>query len=86
MKREWQTRRVVVEVPVLGDYSEKDLRWDIARLVEGSQLNRRNPQIKVVFGTVLVKEFARVDTTSQRKRNMTLMERVTLLEKKVSQS
>ena len=72
----WTTRRVVVEVPVSDDsYTEKDLRWDVANLVEGSQLNRLNKQAvqkRIYFGKVEVKQFDKL-IASRMKRTVKLV-------------
>ena len=54
-KTKWRTVRVVVEVPVRGDYSEKDLVWDVKRVIEGP-LDRRVVRAGVQTGLVQVKQ------------------------------
>ncbi len=39
--KKWRRLRVVVEVPVLGDYTEGDLRYNVERLVGGARLMTR---------------------------------------------
>jgi hypothetical protein len=61
MSKVWKRVRVVVEVPVLGEYSEKDLAWDIQQLVGGAKLPRRPAMVgRVKTGRVEVKAMNRV--------------------------
>jgi hypothetical protein len=57
----WQTLTVVVEVPVFGDYREKDLRFDVQNILGGVALShhRRHFNTKVLFGNVRVKSMSR---------------------------
>ena len=58
-KTKWRTVRVVVEVPVRGNYSEKDLVWDVKRVIEGP-LDRRVVRAGVQTGLVQVKQMNKV--------------------------
>ena len=65
VKSEWRKVRVVVEVPVLGEFSEKDLAWEVKAFTEhnASFLRRWRGIFNrdgVAFGRVVVKEFNRV--------------------------
>lgn len=57
-RKGWVIRRVVVELPLQGDYSERDLRWDVARALSGFSL--RHSGRKVRHGTPAVKETGKV--------------------------
>lgn len=65
----WHTVRVVVELSVQGDYSEKDLRWDVARCLEErlSLRHRRTAAEGTRFGAPQVKEAARVFEAVRRR-------------------
>jgi len=78
-KNVWRKVRVVVEVPVRGDFSEKDLAWEVKRTTEHAAdfLLKRNPPLRLVghrrqeevsFGRVSVKEFSRVVRQYQEER------------------
>lgn len=56
-RKGWKTVRVVVEVAVQGDYTEKDLRWDVAKKLEGFIF--RLPQRDASMCVPRVKEFGR---------------------------
>jgi hypothetical protein len=61
MARAWIKMRVVVELPVFGDYSESDLRWDVERLIRGREHNLGRDRSKPArFGRVEVKRWSRV--------------------------
>jgi hypothetical protein len=68
MTKSWRKLRIVVEVPVKGDYTERDLSWDVRRLVCGSQFNRFNKNVK--FGKVEVKEFNKVSAREKPKNEI----------------
>lgn len=53
--KNWRRVRVLVEVPVSGDYGEKDLRYHVERLVGGAKLNMRPGEEHVHMGRVEVK-------------------------------
>jgi hypothetical protein len=66
-KTKWRTVRVVVEVPVRGDYSEKDLVWDVKRALDG-HLDRRVIHQDVQTGLVQVKQMNMVLAHAMRQR------------------
>ena len=69
-KQGWRTVRVVVEVPACGDFSEKDLRWTVARLVGDGEIDRdANKFKKVELGRTLIKEYSKVRAYEKRKEN-----------------
>lgn len=70
IRKGWRKLRVIVEVPVCGDYSTRDLVWDIDRLVSGSQLNEKQKITgrKIQFGKVSVKEAERMIKVLQEER------------------
>lgn len=68
VRKGWQKRRVVVEVAVNGQYSEKDLAWAVKRSLDRLPVERHgsgNPG-KVQFGTLHVKEYERVQENARR--------------------
>jgi hypothetical protein len=64
----WRTLRVVVEVPVEGDYTAKDLAWDVRRCIgdSGGILFRKSlAHSNVKTGRIEVKEYDRVRTAER---------------------
>lgn len=62
---EWRKVRCVVEVLVKGDYTEKDLCWDVRHVIGvGTPIVKRSRVRgdRVQFGTFHYKEFGRVQT------------------------
>jgi hypothetical protein len=62
MPRKWKTVRVVVEVSVLGDYSENDLVWDVRHAFANSteSLDRKVIREGVQTGLIQVKQMNKV--------------------------
>jgi hypothetical protein len=60
-RKGWRTVRAVVELPVQGTYSEKDLRWAVLFCLDErmGQVNRRRSADDSKFGLHRVKEFSR---------------------------
>ena len=56
MKGEWRTLRVVVEIPVRGEYTERDLTWDVERKL-GAFCPR---DYGAIFGRLRVKSWSMV--------------------------
>jgi len=58
----WHKVQVVVEVPVRGEFSEKDLAWEVKAVTEHNAkfLHHRLRSRAAVFGRPVVKEFSRV--------------------------
>lgn len=69
MVESWKTLRVVVELKVKGDYTEKDLRWDIQRSLLGFHPKRRGYAGRIVAGYPVIKEFGRVLAAIRRLTN-----------------
>lgn len=65
----WRRIRCVVEVPVRGTYTEKDLRWAVERLLEngGANLRFRAAQTRTQnVGRAEVKEYDKVIVAQRR--------------------
>jgi len=60
-RKGWRTVRVVVEIPVQGDYSEKDLSWDVRACLDEriGQTFRRRHATTSKMGSPRVKEYGR---------------------------
>lgn len=75
MSSEWKRLRVVVEVPVQGDYKTTDLIWDVKRAIgdfTGSKLHRKMAtHADVRTGRIDVKDYNKCrtqDSNSAEKR------------------
>jgi hypothetical protein len=79
-KTEWRRLRVVVELPVQGEYSEKDLVYHVSRLVGGANLRTRPGEQRARHGTVRVLSWS---MTQGRTVHGELEARVALLEQQV---
>jgi hypothetical protein len=58
----WRKVRVVVEVPVRGEFTEKDLAWEVKATTEydAKFLKRRyGLSYRATFGRAVVKEYSR---------------------------
>ena len=69
-RKGWRTVRAVVEVPVQGDYTEKDLTWDVRSCLEermGVTFRRRHANTSK-FGTPRVKEFNRFISSKRKEQ------------------
>lgn len=70
MTKVWHTVRAIVEVPVRGNFSEKDLTWAVRRAMNANGfwqdrkylLKKQQP----IFGQVLVKSFTKVIASTRR--------------------
>jgi hypothetical protein len=73
-EEQWRKLRVVVEVPVRGPYSEKDLRWDVERLVGGAKLSasRRPVTDSTAFGSTTVKLYSMTRSAEDRQVSLRL--------------
>lgn len=70
-RKGWRTVRVVVEVSVQGDYTEKDLCWDVRECLDEriGQTFRRRHATTSKMGSPRVKEFERsIRAQAQRAR------------------
>jgi hypothetical protein len=63
-EEQWRKLRVVVEVPVRGPYSEKDLRWDVER--------RRPVTDSTAFGSTTVKLYSMTRSAEDRQVSLRL--------------
>ena len=63
----WKTLRVVVELPVspTADYSERDLRWAVDRLIGGSKIHAEINRFRFGNATVIETGRARVKQLSR---------------------
>ena len=66
-RKGWRTVRAVVELSVQGDYTEKDLSWDVRACLDErmSVIFRRRHAATAKFGSPRVKEYARVKRSEQ---------------------
>lgn len=64
----WRRIRVVVEVPVRGSYTEKDLRWAVERCIGSSaiKLSARGDGRSQAIGRAVVKEYGMVLAAQRR--------------------
>lgn len=71
----WRRIKVVVEVPVLGEFSERDLVWSVKRALEADgfwQDRKYLPEnARPVFGSVQVKEWNKIQAWFKRLDKMT---------------
>lgn len=76
--RGWKTLRVVIEVPVQGKYSEKDLVWEVRRILDGAgnPLDRKVIGQGVQTGLIQIKQMNMVlANTGRVKARQALAER-----------
>lgn len=77
-RKGWRTVRAVVEVAVQGDYTEKDLVWDVRACLDErmGQTFRRRHATTSKYGAPRVKEFGRF-VTAEKKRSKQLLTSIT---------
>lgn len=70
MTKAWHTVRAIVEVPVRGDFTEKDLTWAVRRAMDTDgfwQDRKYLPKDRQpIFGQVLVKSFTKVIASTRK--------------------
>lgn len=76
-RKGWRTVRAVVEVPVQGDYSEKDLVWDVRQCLDErmGQTFRRRHATTSKYGSPRVKEYGRFAGAEARRKIKTTVDK-----------